>query len=69
MDSLRKQPTRLDATTGSLTSEERLICVHLPRGTTNKKYYSDMGSVTRHRFLDLISPTNQCWSREISAVF
>ena len=69
MDSLRKQPPRLDATTSSLTSEERLICVNLPRGTTNQKYYPDLGSVTRHLFLDLISRTNQCWSREMSAVF
>lgn len=69
MDSLRKQPTCLDATTSSLTSEERLIWVNLPRGTTNQKYYPDLGSVTRNRFLDLISRTNQCWSREMSAVF
>ena len=55
MDSLRKQPTCLDATTSSLTSEERLIWVNLPRGTTNQKYYPDLGSVTRNRFLDLIS--------------
>ena len=68
MDSLRKQPTCLDATTSSLTSEERLIWVNLPRGTTNQKYYPDLGSVTRNRFLDLISRTNQCWSREMSAV-
>ena len=69
MDSLRKQPPCLDATTSSLTSEERLICVNLPRGTTNQKYYPDLGSVTCHLFLDLISRTNQCWSREMSAVF
>ena len=69
MDSLRKQPTCLDATTSSLTSEERLIWVNLPRGTTNQKYYPDLGSVTRNRCLDLISRTNQCWSREMSAVF
>ena len=69
MDSLRKQPPCLDATTSSLTSEERLICVNLPRGTTNQKYYPDLGSVTRYLFLDLISRTNQCWSREMSAVF
>ena len=69
MDSLRKQPPCLDATTSSLTSEERLICVNLPRGTTNQKYYPDLGSVTRHLLLDPISRTNQCWSREMSAVF